>query len=273
MNISLWISKNPMQRILYLTVPSIHFLIIAISLITAPSLKRSSSKPLVIHTWAPTAPTSSKIKTNAIATPTPRKPIATPPQTSNSKKTKPATTQAPTPSQVNKTTSSEIRKVAVPQKEKLAINPKPTAKQTPKTPTATQKQIQEIEERIAKIEAKNDRMLNKSKLAVPTPITLSSQIPSQNSLEFTKDQMFATDDAVASLIGYLQGYLQLPDIGEVQIQLVLRKDGKVESMKVIKTESEANRKYLEEYLPKLSFPLSILERASSRSFLLTFCNK
>ncbi len=273
MSISLWISKNPMQRTLYVAVPSIHLLIIAVSFITSPSLKRSSSKPLVIHTWAPPAPTSAKIKTNAPTTPTTKKSIATPPPASPSKKATPITAQAPAPSKANKTTSSELQKASVPQKEKLAINPKPAAKQTSKTPSAAQKQIREIEERIAKIEAKNDRMLNKSELTVPTTITLSSQTPSQNSLEFTNYQTFATDDAVVSLIGYLQGYLQLPDIGEVQIQLVLRKDGKVESMKVLKTESEANRKYLEEHLPKLSFPLSILERAGSRIFLLTFCNK
>jgi colicin import membrane protein len=83
----------------------------------------------------------------------------------------------------------------------------------------------------------------------------------------------ADEDFVLSLIGYLQGYLQLPDVGEVQIQLTLRKDGKVENMKVIKAESEKNRKYLEENLPKLSFPAIYLDKTASRSFLFTFCNK
>lgn len=262
MSIAVWISKDPVQRTLYLVVPTIHLLIIAISCIAYPPLKKNSSKPLVINTWTPPAPISKQVRTNT-------GPISTP------KKTPVTAAQKPTPTakKVNKTIPAEPAKTATPKKEKLAINPKPAPKQAPKTSSLTQKHLQEIEERIAKIEAKNDRMPIKSELAVPTTITLSSQIPSQNSLESANYQTFAMDDAVSSLIGYLQGYLQLPDIGEVQIQLVLRKDGKVDSMKVLKTESAENRKYLEEHLPKISFPPSVLEGVSSRSFLLTFCNK
>ncbi|MBX9924477.1 MAG: hypothetical protein K2Y01_10240 [Rhabdochlamydiaceae bacterium] len=262
MSISLWVSKSPLERTLYIAIPAIHLLIIAVSLVSHPSLKRSSSKPIVINTWTPPAPASKQIRTTSA-----------PPAAPKKTKAAPAPTPTPAAKPLNKTVTADPQKTAAPKKEKLAINPKPAPKQSAKTPSVAQKHLQEIEERIAKIEAKNDRMPIKSELAVPTTITLSSQIPPQNSLEFANYQTFAMEDAVSSLIGYLQGYLQLPDLGEVQIQLILRKDGKVDSMKVLKTESEKNRKYLEEQLPKLSFPSSILEGVSSRSFLLTFCNK
>lgn len=258
MSLSLWISKDPVQRTLYIAVPAVHLLVIAISFIAHPPFKRTSSKPLVINTWSPPAATTKQTKAISTTVSTPKK--AQPTSTAIVKK-------------VAKAAAATPAKTVAPPKEKLAINPKKTVKPATKVAAAAQKHLQEIEERIAKIEAKNDRMPSKSELAVPATITLSSQIPSQPAMEFANYQSFAMEDAVTSLIGYLQGYLQLPDIGEVQIQLILRKDGKVEGMKVLKTESEKNRKYLEEQLPKLSFPTSILEGVPTRSFLLTFCNK
>ncbi|MBU6149797.1 MAG: hypothetical protein KGQ54_06345 [Verrucomicrobia bacterium] len=258
MSFSLWISKAPVQRTLYIAVPALHLLVIAISFIAHPSFKRTSSKPLVINTWSPPAATAKQTKATSATVSTP-------------KKSQPAPT--PVIKKVTKVSPAPPAKTAAPPKEKLAINPKKTVKPAQKVSSATQKHLQEIEERIAKIEAKNDRMSNKSELAVPATITLSSQIPSQPAMEFANYQSVAMEDAAASLIGYLQGYLQLPDIGEVQIQLTLRKDGKVEGVKVLKAESENNRKYLEKQLPKLSFPTSILQGVPARSFLLTFCNK
>ncbi len=79
------------------------------------------------------------------------------------------------------------------------------------------------------------------------------------------------EEYISFLIGYLQECLQLPDVGEVKIQISLRKDGSVETMKVMHTESAKNRKYLEEHLPNLSFPR--IPGSSSHSFLITFCNK
>jgi colicin import membrane protein len=146
--------------------------------------------------------------------------------------------------------------------------------QVQKQKTLKEEQLKELEERIAKIEAKNDRMPLKSELTVPTAITLNSEKSLQVSKDFvTLESSSDSEDFVASLIGYLQGYLQLPDVGEVQIQLTLRKDGKVENMKVIKSESVKNKKYLEEQLPKLTFPQIYLNGASTQSFLFTFCNK
>jgi hypothetical protein len=233
-------------KTLYIAVPSVHLFIIAISFITYPSSKKAPSKPLAIHTW--TAPSKDHVKVAS----TPPSPLKKTVQNSNAiaKKT-------------NKTPLNTPQKPASKKKE----TPKPIEKQVSKPSLVAQKHLQEIEERIAKIQAKNDRMPVTSELAVPGVITLSSQGPLE------PVQTSHPEDAVGSITGYLQRYLQLPDIGEVQIQLTLRKDGKIESMKVIKAESEENRKYLEKHLPEISFPLSIIKGLSSRTFLLAFCNK
>jgi hypothetical protein len=78
-----------------------------------------------------------------------------------------------------------------------------------------------------------------------------------------------------SLIHYLQETLNLPEYGEVKIEVTLRQDGSVAHMVVVKAESEKNRKYLEAHLPKLKFP-RLDEPFSSKkqhTFVLTFCNE
>ena len=60
--------------------------------------------------------------------------------------------------------------------------------------------------------------------------------------------------ALAELIALMQKTLALPEIGEVKIELTVAADGKVKKLKVLASESEANRHYLETELPELSFP-------------------
>jgi len=258
MSTSFGVGKTPFQKTLYIAVPAVHFIIIAISFTSHLSVKKPLSKPIVIHTWTTPSLPAQQVKTTNVAP-------------SALKQNKIATT--PIEIKATKKVPIEPQKTIPQNKVKANGQTKAKTKQVPKTSSLSQKHLQEIEERIAKIEAKNDRMPIKSELAVPGTITLSSQGPPQKSLEFPNCQAFAMEDSVASIISYLQGFLQLPDIGEVQILLVLRKDGKVENVKVVKTESEENRKYLEKNLPEITFPPSMLKGLSSLSFLLAFCNK
>ena len=236
-----------MKRTLYILVPAIHLSLLGIIFFSHPSIKPIQSKKLVVKTFTQTSSTAPAIKTKATI---PKK--AAPPA-----KKKPPEKKAP---------SSPLKKETP--------LPKTKTIQVKKQKSVREEHLKELEERIAKIEVKNDRIPHKSELLVPAPLTLNSssslQVP-LGSLEY--EESSASADIISSLVGYLQGYLHLPDIGEVQIQLTLYKNGKIETMKVIKAESEKNRKYLEEQLPKLSFPGINLDSVSSRSFLLTFCNK
>jgi type IV secretory pathway VirB10-like protein len=263
---SLWLSKNPMQRSLYLLVPTVHLIFFIVFSQSNPPKKVISPKKLVVKTYTArniepslktttlkAKPTQQKKLTKTAATPPPKAKKETAPKLQN----KAPVLKKITPQKITPQKTTIARKKEVPQVQKQNL--------------AREKHLKELQERIAKIEAKNDRIPIKSELAVPTTLTLSSQ---QTPKEATPDKSSLNDeDITASLIGYLQGFLNLPEIGEVQIQIALQKNGSVETMKVIRTDSEKNRKYLEEQLPKLSFPQAYLNGSSSRSFLLTFCNK
>ena len=244
-----FLPKDPVKRTLYIMVPAAHIILFCGFLLASPPRKLLDSKKLVVKTFTtqssqPIVKTAAPKKEAPVSKTAPAKPEKKP-----EKKV-----EAPTP-----------KKTPPPKKDKTL--------QVKKQKSAKEEVLKELEERIAKIDAKSDRMPLKPELAVPSSVSLSSQTALQAPKAFVDYDSFADDDFMSSLIGYLQGQLQLPDVGEVQIQLTLRKDGKVETMKVIKTESEKNRKYLEENLPKLSFPAIYLDKSSSRSFLFTFCNK
>ncbi len=256
---SLWLSKDPMQRTLYILVPVVHILLFIGLSQTSPSKKTINSKKLIVKTFAPSS-SQSTFKT-----------AATEKNTTPSKKPDIIKQKTPEPKKPTVTPPPKTKKTEAPiQKKNPAIQKEKTL-QVKKQTVVRDQHLKDLEERIAKIEAKSDRMPTKSELEIPSSLVLNSL---QGSKEFTISKLSLTDDDFsASLIGYLQAFLHLPELGEVQIQLTLRKDGKVENMKVITANSEKNKKYLEQELPKLSFPQSYLDSFSSRSFLLTFCNK
>ncbi|MBS0627376.1 MAG: hypothetical protein JSS09_04120, partial [Verrucomicrobia bacterium] len=149
-----------------------------------------------------------------------------------------------------------------PKIEKKKIPPK----QTPPSSRDLEKSLKEIEETIAKIATNNDKMSSKSAKEIQPktgPIFEDLSLP-----------LVTEEDYTSSLVEYLQDQLRLPDNGEVKIELTLRKDGSVESIKVLSAQSEKNRKRLEEYLPKLLFPPFPKEEKEKKSkvFILTFCN-
>jgi len=252
--IFLWISKDPMQRSLYILVPTLHVALFGIFSLSA-SPEKQIQKKIVVKTFTQPAPAvKTQIVSNKKAAP-----ISAPP-----KKAAPKVENKPTPPTPKNTPPIPIKKPPVPKKEKTI--------QVKKEKSAKDELLKELEERIAKIEVKNDRMAYKSELAIPSTLALSSEASLQHPKELQTQDTPSNEDFTPSLIGYLQSYLHLPEIGEVQIHLILNNDGKVKTMKVTKAESERNRKYLEEELPKISFPQIYLTN-SSNSFLLTFCNK
>lgn len=165
-----------------------------------------------------------------------------------------------------KATPKKIQPVAKPklvQEKKPEI--KPIKKQTPqieinKTKNKEiHKSLKDIKETIAKIEAENARIVNS---------------PQSKILE-SAEEAILPDDYPSSLIYCLQNNLQLPDIGEVKIQLTLFSNGKVEKMTVLSAESETNKKRLEETLMNLQFPSFPKEKRGlqKQTFILTFCNE
>jgi hypothetical protein len=120
--------------------------------------------------------------------------------------------------------------------------------------------IAELEESIAKIEQKQDKIYRQRLKSDPS---------------FAESQAFGEGEYKDALISYLHQSLNLPEWGEVKIKLTLKKDGSVAHVAVLKAESAKNRLHLEKNLPLLRFPPLDASFASEEQhvFVLTFCNE
>ena len=147
------------------------------------------------------------------------------------------------------------------QQKKPAMVEKGKPKKTPKAPDKVWK---EIDEALAKIDDKVYSKLQ-SKLDVPkVKGSSASQIPFP---DFGGDDEGTEEETLAS---FLHTSLNLPEFGEVKIQMTIKKDGTVARLNVLQAESHKNKAYLEKHLPLLRFPL-ILDK--EKTFTFTFCNE
>ena len=113
-----------------------------------------------------------------------------------------------------------------------------------------------------------------STLKIPTKIDVVLESAAGSSQDPLSSFEEGPDAYTSSIVSYLQEQLQLPDVGEVMIQLTIAVDGKVEKMKILSSESIKNRKRLEENLPRLQFPAPGSKKwNSSKTFIITFCNQ
>lgn len=143
--------------------------------------------------------------------------------------------------------------------------------QSPPPPSVSPSLLKELEESIAKIEDKSDkqslsRKTNpKTTLSIPAPL----QIDALPTIELE------SSDYISILTEHLHASLHLPDFGEVKIELTLQQDGTVAKLRVLKAESQQNRKYLESHLPLLKFPhlSGAFAKKNEHTFTLTFCNE
>ncbi len=81
-----------------------------------------------------------------------------------------------------------------------------------------------------------------------TPIT----IPSFH-FEFAPEIASEPKD-IEKVSVFLQETLQLPEFGEVKMELTLAKGGKFESLKILESKSQKNTDFLKNQLPSLTFP-------------------
>lgn len=262
--LSLWWAKNPTKGKICLALTTLHiFGLIFIIYDHGPKPPKKNQKILVRTIKNPSSNASCKITTSS----TQEKQIPPP----SAKKTSPipkpipkqppiAPNKEPPAKKVEK--KPTISKNTPPKIEKKKIPPK----QIPSSSHNLEKSLKEIEETIAKIATNNDKMSSRRTKEIPSkldPVFEELSLP-----------LLTEEDYSSSLIEYLQDQLRLPDTGDVKIELTLRRDGSVESVKVLSAQSEKNRKRLEENLPKLQFPPFPKEEKEKKSkvFILTFCN-
>ncbi len=246
-----------LKKKIYLAVLALHLsFALWASLFHTPPPKRVEPKHLTIKTLSP----KPKVHTAhpapvPLAKNTPKKP---PP---SKKAAPPQKTPPPTPPAKKKPAAAPAAKRPPIADKKSAAAPIPAK---PKKKPIPQELLQELEESIAKIDEKRDKLYRRNKLEAAPAV----QILKIDSLSV--DETSSDDSYAETLVVHLKQALNLPDYGEVKIQLTLSKDGDVEKLVVVKSESEKNKHYLEKHLPRLKFPSL---NSESHTFVLTFCNE
>ena len=77
-------------------------------------------------------------------------------------------------------------------------------------------------------------------------------------------------DELPQLTRFLQSALHLPEVGEVKIEIVVRKDGQIMKVVILQSESQKNRLYLQEHLPLLQLPMQFDQ---DKKWIIAFCNE
>lgn len=125
----------------------------------------------------------------------------------------------------------KITKVAASSTKKTTVAPK---KQVPAKPSTSA--LQEIEQSLAAI-AKPTAAAPKTAIEIPT-------------VEFAEIE----DSPIDRISSYLQEMLQLPEFGEVKVELSINRFGKLEKLEVLEAKSEKNEEFLRNQLPGLHYP-------------------
>ena len=259
-----------MQKKITLFVVSVHLLMILMLLFSPPKIKPLKSKHIAVRTLQP----KTRAATAAVS-PTPKKRASPPAAAKPQNPPKAAAKAVPKKETAKKEAPKKETKTAAASKP-APIKSKPINQKKPsvvekgkpkKTVKPKQEVWQEIDEALAKIDHKVYSK-SQSKLDVPqvkgsTPSFLP--VPDFGDLE---DGEEGTDEE--TLISFLHTSLNLPEFGEVKIQLTVKKDGSVSRLVVLEAQSQKNRAYLEKHLTLLKFPI-IFDK--EKTFTLTFCNE
>lgn len=180
-----------------------------------------------------------------------------PKPTASSKK--PSTKPAP---KAQPTVQAAAKKPTTSKKPAIIEKNKPIKKTIPKKTEPPAEIWNEIDQALAKIEKKSYPS-SKQSVNLPQPITFLDEISSEQESE-------GDDRAITHLMGFLHDTLHLPEVGEVKIEITVRKDGTIAKMVVLRAESRKNKLYLEERLPLLQLPMNF---DVEKTWILTFCNE
>ncbi len=231
----------------------LHFLLLALVLIwpaQAPPKKRVQVKEVRLVqeraavAAAPTAAAPPAAPT-AIPTVTPvAKPTEAAPPTE-----KPTTKPAAPPA----TPKKEVKQPPKPKAEKKET-PKPKAekKETPKIKTEPKEPTKKESNRQKLAKALKDSLAKMERSEAPSSSQQITELGTIDRLSFTTAN--ESDGYSPDLIKSLKLQMQLPEMGQVKLDLTLKSSGEVLSFDIIDAKSSINRKYVEKRLPSLHLP-------------------
>jgi len=276
-----------MKKIAYYVI-AVHVFLVLWSALWMPS-KKVDRKPLQVRTVVHTPPVvhsapavvKQAVQKTApkpqVPNPKPQTAIAkpSPPPSKPSAPTNPSTPIKPTaptnpsapikPSAPSKPSSPTAKKSAPP--AATAIRPAPKKNSGP---VVSSELVQQLQESIAKIDQKSHKESPKEILPAPN-LPTPKWVPQ---LKIDEESGGEESLFVTTLVQCLQEALNLPEVGEVKVELTLKRDGSFVQMKVLRSESERNKKFLEQELKKLTFPPfdGNLKNEKEHAFIITFCN-
>ncbi len=226
---------------------SFHLLFITLLLFNPHKIPVKRNNHVKVRTVRPMATVTPRpVVKKAAAAPTAAAPAPTAKTT-----TKKASTSKPA---VKKPAAKTTNKPAVIEKGK------PAKKSPPKKTEPPEEIWNEIDQALAKIEKKS-YSTPKHSLDLPKPIIF---------VEESSFQEMGNPSAVDQLMGFLHETLHLPDVGEVKIEMSVRKNGSVVKVVVLSSESKKNKEYLQKHLPLLQLPMQFEEE---KNIIITFCNE
>lgn len=242
-----WMSKDPLFFRIVCFVVLVHGLGLGFLAWNLPhtSSKMSKDKQLVVKTVKLNPPKKvvSEEKVIAEASPPP------PPK----KKTLPP-----------KKTSSTNKK-----KEKPKEKPKP-----PKVDDKKKKLLQKAQEALAKIDQRDEKITAKSTHTKKVPKQIDNLsfvgVKSSEKIESSSQSSYRSE-----LATHLRAQLQLPEMGNVEVKLIVTREGKVESVLIVSSESDLNADYITKTLPSLSLPPfgNTFSSSKTHAFHITLTNE
>ena len=163
-----------------------------------------------------------------------------------------------------------IKKKSLPQKKKAAPRPKPARPAKAAAPKTAAKPAQNAaserkkellasaQKTLSKIgKSRNTHSFEKSSLA---DSNIPKHIEQLNIEEYSQADLLGNAWSAKERTYYdelahrLKNLLRLPESGIVKLKLTLKRSGKFEKLAILSSNSSANKKYIEQTLPSLSFP-------------------
>ncbi len=237
-----WINKDPLLFGIVCIVVLVHglgFVFLALNF-PEPISKNVKDKKLVVKTVKLNPPKKVVAEEKVIAEiPPPSPPKKRPPSPSVNKKA------SPPPVKKN-------QKPKTPPK----TPPKKKAKEKPKELKVDEKKkklLKQAQETLAKIDQRTENIKTKPKKTtkVPKRIETLSFVGVKSSEKAESSNQSAYRNELAT---HLRVQLQLPEMGSVEVKLVVNREGRVENIVIVTSESERNADYINKTLSMLSLP-------------------
>jgi|GEM_PF-3021417 len=183
----------------------------------------------------------------------------------------PVPTAAPAATQKPIMAAAKVVKKPAPIKKTTTPAPKPIPRpkpkavarpvQQPKSPAVPAALMKQLEMSIAKIEDNGQKQV-------------SSPLKRMPKLQIDTESDANASIYAANLVQCLQSALTLPSVGAVKVELTLRNDGTFVKMRILNSQSNPNKAFLETHLVSMKYPAfsGELKKEQEHAFVVTFCN-